>query len=164
MDAPDQRLFEADIADAAFLIGARKRFWGLAAADLVPPELVWPRRILWLAAAPLPNSSDRFYLLLDLAGYRTASPTGAFWDPATKAALALGKWPKGKGGSRFAKVFRTDWAGGRAFYHPYDRVTAQSHPQWTTEQPHLIWSAKLTIVDYLEEFHGLLQGSDYVGV
>ncbi len=164
MDAPDQRLFEADVADAEFLIGARKGFWGLAASDLRPADLVWPKRILWIAAAPRPNSPEKFYLLLDLAGYRTASPTGNFWDPGTKAALALGRWPKGKSGSRFAKVFRTDWEGGRAFYHPYDRFAAQSHTQWATEQPHLIWSARLTIVDYLEEFYGLLQGSDYVGV
>jgi len=164
MDAPDHRLFEADVAEAEFLIGAGKGFWGLAASDLRPADVVWPKRILWLAAAPRPNAPDRFHLLLDLTGYRAASPTGAFWDPATKAALTLERWPKGKGGSRFAKVFRTDWEGGRAFYHPYDRFAAQSHTQWATEQPHLIWSARLTIVDYLAEFHGLLQGSDYVGV
>jgi len=164
MDPPDQRLFEADVADAEFLIGASKGWWGLAPATVVPADLAWPKTILWLAAAPRPNAPERFYVLLDVAGYRTASPTGSFWDPETRGALALAKRPKGKDGSRFAKVLRTDWEGGRAFYHPYDRLAAQSHTQWSTEQPNLIWSAKLTIVDYLEEFYALFQGSDYVGV
>lgn len=164
MEGPDQRLFEADVTDAPFLIGASKGQWGLTAADLLPPWLTWPKRILWLAAPPRPNAPEKFHLLLDLAGYRAASPTGAFWDPTTKAALATAKWPKGKGGSRFAKVFRTDWEGAKALYHPFDRFAASSHTQWATEQPHLIWTSDRTIVDFLAEFHGLFQGSDYVGV
>ena len=70
------------------------------------------------------------------------SPTGAFWDPVKKQTLELGKWPKGKPGSRFAIVFRTDGfsAAGRAFYHPYDRAPVQDHTQWRAEQPHLIWT------------------------
>lgn len=164
MNTPDQRLFEADVAGAPFLIGVHKGWWGLAAADLVPTDMVWPTRILWVAAAPRPNSPDRHYLLLDLTGYRTVSPTGSFWDPETKTPLALAKWPKGTYGSRVAKVFRTDWEGGRALYHPYDRVAAQGHADWPTQQPHLVWNSNRTIVDYLEEVFGLLQGGDYVGV
>jgi hypothetical protein len=165
MDAPDQRLFEADVADAEFLIGARKGWWDLAPASVLPTDLAWPKRIVWIAAAQRARSPDKFYFLLDLKGYRTASPTGTLWDPETKARLALEKWPKGKDGSRFAKVFRTaDWKRGEALYHPYDRVAAQDHREWKREQPHLVWTAERTIVDFLEEFYALLQGSDYIGV
>jgi hypothetical protein len=78
--------------------------------------------------------------------------------------LALEKRPKGRPGSRFAKVFRTDWEGGRAFYHPYDRAAANSHADWPSTQPHLVWNANHTIVDYLAEFHALLNSGDYLGV
>lgn len=165
MDAPAQRLFETDVADAPFLMGAAKGWWGLAPPAMVPANLVWPKRVLWIAAAERANAPDRFYILLDLKGYRTTSPTGTVWDPETKARLALEKWPKGKDGSRFAKVFRTaDWQRGAAFYHPYDRIAAAGHSEWKSQQPHLVWTADHTIVDWLEEFYNLLQGGDYIGV
>lgn len=121
-------------------------------------------RILWVQTAPRAEAPDRFYLQLDLEGYRTVSPTGTFWDPSTEASLAHDKRPKGKIDSRCAKVFRTDWEGGRAFYHPYDRLAAAGHQQWTTEQPSLIWDCAHTIVDYLEEIHSLLNSGDYLGL
>jgi len=69
---------------------------------------------------------------------------------------------RGEENSRFTKVFRTDWEEGRAFYHPYDRRAADSHPDWRTQQPHLVWTSDRTIVDYLEEFHSLLNSDVYV--
>jgi hypothetical protein len=42
-------------------------------------------------------------------------------------------------------------------------VAAQGHPHWAKDQLHLAWTANHTIVDYLEEFHVLLNGGDYVG-
>jgi len=101
---------------------------------------------------------------LDITGYRNDQPTGTFWDPETKAALATSRRPRGAENSRFARVFRTDWENSRAFYHPYDRVAAKSHPQWLTDQPHLIWDSDHTIVDYLEELSSLLQCGEYLGV
>jgi hypothetical protein len=63
-------------------------------------------------------------------------------------------------------VFRKNGfsAAGRAFYHPYDRAPVQDHPQWSMEQPHLIWLCSHTIVNYLEEFQSLLTCGDYIGV
>jgi hypothetical protein len=164
MDKPDQRLFEHDLSSAEFRIGAEKRRWGVSAAEVLPTNLAWPNVILWIAAAARPNSPDLFHILLDAAGYRNASPTGMFWDPNTKATLDLAKRPKGTPNSRVAKVFRTDWNSGTAFYHPYDRVAAQGHAEWPKEQPHLIWTPDHTIVDFLEEFHSLLNSGDYIGV
>jgi hypothetical protein len=102
-------------------------------------------------------------VLLDLAGYRSVPPTGTFYDPVTEARLANDKRPKATGDSRFAKVFRTDWSGGSAFYHPYDRVAASGHTEWPRTQAHLIWTHAHTIADYLQEFHALLNCGDYLG-
>jgi hypothetical protein len=166
MAGPDEQLFEGDLLSAEYRSGAVKGLWGLADPSARSEGAVWPKAYFWLAAAPRANAPDRFYVALDMAGYRSVSPTGAFWDRATKAALDLTKWPKGKPGSRLAMVFRTSgWPhAGKTFYHPYDRVSAQSHPSWPNEQPHLIWESTHTIVHYLEEFQSLLTSGDYLGV
>jgi len=164
MEKPDQRLFEDDLSSAEFRTGVAKGFWDLAGADVLPEGLAWPNRIFWMAAAARVNAPGRYYIQLDLSGYRSVPPTGTFWDPNTKTVLDFPKRPKGKSDSRFAKVFRTDWEKGSAFYHPYDRVAAQGHPKWAAEQPHIIWTSNHTIVDYLEEFHSLLNCGDYLGV
>ena len=157
MQSPSQRLFEADLQSAEFRSGVLKEYWGVAARD-------WPQVILWIRAAPRTGAPDRYYVALDLEGYRAAAPTGTFWDPGTKAMLDAARRPKGKDDSRFAKVFRTDWNKGRAFYHPYDRVAAEGHPDWRTRQPHLVWTSDRTIVDYMEEIRSLLNSDDYIGV
>lgn len=157
MKSPSQRLFEADLQSVEFRSGVLNEYWGVAALD-------WPRVILWIRAAPRSGAPDRYHVALDLEGYRAAAPTGTFWDPATVTRLDAERRPKGKADSRFAKVFRTDWEDGRAFYHPYDRVAADSHPDWRTQQPHLVWTSDRTIVDYLEEIRSLLNSGDYVGV
>jgi hypothetical protein len=164
MDKPDQRLFAADLDPAEFRAGALKGYWGLAGTEVLPEQPEWPVRILWVQSAAHEGAPDRFFLRLDLEGYRAASPTGTFWDLNTGAALVAEKRPKGKKDSRCAKVFRTDWEGGRAFYHPYDRVAATGHPKWITEQPSLIWDSNHTIIDYLEEIHSLLNSGDYLGI
>ena len=163
MKPPDQRLFESDLSSAEFRIGAVNGWWGTPESALLPADLAWPQVILWIASAARENAPTRFYFYLDATGYRTVPPTGTFWDPATKSALDVAKRPKGRPGSRFKMVFRTDW-NNAALYHPYDRVAAQSHPQWTKEQPHLIWTVDRTIADYLTEFHTLLNCGDYLGI
>jgi hypothetical protein len=166
MFPPDQRLFEADLQSAPYRIGAAKGLWAQAEAEVLPDGAAWPRAFFWMAAASRANAPDRYHVALNLSGYRSVAPTGAFWDPAKKATLDLAKWPKGKPGSRFAMVFRT--AGfngcGSAFYHPYDRVATVGHTEWPKQQPHLIWTNEHTIVDYLEEFQSLLMAGDYLGV
>ena len=164
MDKPDQRLFDADATSADFRAGALKGYWGLAGADILPEQPAWPRRILWIAAAPRPNAPDRYYVDLDLTGYRADAPTGTFWNPNTKSILEFNLRPKGKPDSRVAKVFRTDWKDGKAFYHPYDRVAAKDHTDWPRDQPSLIWDSEHTITHYLEEIHSLLNCGDYIGL
>ncbi len=157
MKSPSQRLFEVDLQSVDFRSGVLKEQWDVAALD-------WPQVILWVRAASREGAPDRYHVALNLEGYRAAAPTGTFWDPSTEAMLATARRPKGKEGSRFAKVFRTDWEKGRAFYHPYDRVAAGSHDKWPTQLPHRVWTSNHTIVDYLEEIRSLLNSDDYVGV
>ena len=165
---PDQRLFEADLLLAEYRAGVAKGLWARAEANVLPEGdgAKWPNAYFWMAAARRPGAPDRCYVALNLRGYNAAPPTGPFWDPLKKQPLEITKWPKGKSGSRFALVFRTSGfcAPGRAFYHPYDRAPVQDHPQWPTEQPHLVWTDSHTIVDYLEEFQSLLTCGDYLGV
>jgi len=163
---PDQRLFEADLSSAEFRIGESKGCWGVAGEGERPADAAWPKVYLWVAAAPRENAPNRFYLALEAEGYRVPSPTGTFWDQIKKAPLAFSAFPKGKPGSRVDKVFRTDiWAStNKALYHPYDRVAAQGHAGWSTEQPHLIWDSNHTIVDFLDEVRKLLNCGDYIGV
>ena len=157
MKSPSQRLLEGDLQSAEYRSGVLKEHWGVAAVD-------WPRVFLWVRAAPRGGAPDRYHVALDLEGYRGAAPTGTFWDPTTGTMLEAARRPKGKANSRFAKVFRTDWEDGKAFYHPYDRVAADSHSEWRTKQPHLVWTADHRIVDYLEEIRSLLNSDDYVGL
>ena len=167
MDKPDQRLFEEDIASAEFRIGAAKGRWGLPAPELLADDFIWPRRLLWIVAAPRPSAPDRYYIAMNAEGYRRVPPTGTFWDPATRAVPELKNWPKGRPGSRFAKVFRTDWNNRTAFYHPYDRVAAEGHTDWkkgAKDDTCRHWTSEHTIVDYLEEFFQLLNCGDYLGI
>ena len=164
MQSPSQRLFDADVQSAEFRSGTLKVYWGVVAQDLLPDELVWPQVVLWIGAAPRAVAPDRYYVALNVDGYRAAAPTGTFWDSETKTILDTARRPKGKANSRFAKVFRTDWKEGRAFYHPYDRRAADSHSKWRTRQPHLVWTPDHTIVDYLEEIRSLLNSDNYIGV
>jgi hypothetical protein len=166
MLAPDHRLFEADLLSAEFRNGVSKGLWGKAELKAMPDAVAWPMAYLWMAAAPRTGAPDRYYVALNLQGYRSVPPTGPLWDPVKKQTLELGKWPKGKPNSRFALVFRTGGFtfAGRALYHPYDRSPLSDHPRWPTEQPHLVWTDAHTIVNYLEEFQSLLTCGDYLGV
>lgn len=163
MESPAQRLFKSDLAAAEFLSGAVKGLWGQVEGGDAD---TWPMAYLFMSAAKRDNAPDRFYVRLDMTGYRSVGPTGRFWDPDTKQDLAYAKYPKGKPGSRFAGIFRTDgWNdSNKGFYHPYDRVAAASHTEWPAAMPHLVWNSNRTIVDYLEEFQTLLNCGDYIGV
>jgi hypothetical protein len=164
MKGPDQRTFEADLEDGPFRIGVAKAHWGLADPSTIPEDMAWPQVILWIAAIPRKEAPNRFCVRLNLDKYPSVPPTGTFWDPSTKDFLGVAKRPKGTG--QVGVVFRTDWEGGRAFYHPFDRVAAQSHAsEWPKKYPHLLWDpTRHTIVDFLSMLHGYLQSAEYTGI
>ncbi len=150
-----------DLRDGAFLASVADGRYGLPDEEHTK-GVAWPHVVIWVAAAQRSGSPDRFHLLLDCQGYPTQGPTGSFWDSNTKGLLVASDWPKGQG--QVAAVFRSDWEGGRALYHPFDRYTAGKHADWPAKYPHLLWHSKRTIVDYLGMVHGLLNCNDYRGV
>ncbi len=157
---PSQRILLAHLQAPEFHAGAAGGWWGYVADDRVP----WPHVLLWIAAPERPGAPDRFHARLDVTGYPGEAPTGNLVEPVSWEPLDPARRPKGSAESRFARVMRTDWEGGRAFYHPFDRVAAKSHPDWPTTMPRKQWTATHTITRWLEEFHALFQSEEYVGV
>lgn len=148
---PDENVFRNDLRTAEYLIGAIESRWGVVETSLLPSGIVWPTAIIWVATKA---KCERYFFRFDLADYPIQPPTGSFCDPESGEYLALDKRPKTKG--RGELVFRTDWQGRVALYHPYDRVAAQSHSGWATQYPNLVWGRGHTITDLLEElFHFL---------
>ena len=162
MIGPDERAFLNDVESGPFKIGVAAGQWDLAEPEACPSDSGWPTVVLWVATAPRQNAPDRFHIRMDCQQYPNEPPTGTFWDPVAKTPLAIAARPKGR--DQVAKVFRVDWEGGRAFYHPYDRVAAKSHGDWPTKYPHLVWDRNHTVVDLLIEIYRLLNCNDYTGV
>jgi len=98
----------------------------------------------------------------DVENYGSEPITGGFWDESTANFLAPEKWPKGTPGSVVASVFKTNgWAApGRGFYHPWDRLARPGH-QWS--DPRFAWNEKITIAEYVAQFHRWLNCKDYLG-
>ena len=167
MLAPDQRLFESDLQSAEYRNGVAKGLWDQADGAALPDDAAWPNAYFWMAAAPRTGAPDRYYVALNLSGYRSVPPTGPFWDPVKKQ--TAGVWQMAEGQAE--QPVRDGVQDGRIFRGRYarfiTRTTArryQDHPQWRTEQPHLVWTSSHTIVNYLEEFQSLLTCGDYIGV
>lgn len=156
----EQALFD-DLAGVEFQVGVAEGRWGLPGSDLKAELPSWPSKVFWIAAAARQGSPDRFYIRLDCTNYPVSAPTGTFWDPVSGTALSFDRRPKGT--DRVARVFRTDWNNGTAFYHPYDRATAD-HADWPRSYPAVVWTRDHTIVDFLSMLHGLLHSREYTGV
>lgn len=158
--APDQRIVTEHLQTPEFRSGVADGIWGHIEVEQVP----WPHVLLWIAAPARKDAPDRFHVRLDCTGYPTDAPTGNLVDPCSWGPLDAARRPKGRTGSRFARVMRTDWEGGRAFYHPFDRRAAKSHPDWPKAMPRKLWTPAHTLTSWLEEFYALFQSDDYLGV
>ena len=128
MSTNAQRLLEADLASAPFRAGL------LRAAGTgrfrTPADIAWPHLFTYVAAAPRPNSPERWLVRWDATNYGSGPITGGFWDAQANTFLAREKWPKARPGSVVASVFKTEgWAApGQGFYHPWDRTALAGHP------------------------------------
>jgi hypothetical protein len=157
-----QRLLEADLQRADFLVGVDKGHWSL----LHPvSESEWPRVFTWVRAASRPTGPEQWLVRWDLAGYNEQSPTGAFWDVTAGALLPGALWPKAQADSVAAKVFRIDgWTqSGKAFYHPYDRLARHDHTDWPKQNPAYVWTNKNTLTDFIVLVHRWLNCEAYIG-
>lgn len=160
MDAPDLVSLRSHLDGVPFRKGASCGWWGVVDPHLGMPA--WPCVLFWVAAAPRPSSPDRFCVRLDCTGYPHAAPTGTFWDVTSNQMLAPDKRPKGK--EQVGIVFRTDWEGGRAFYHPLDRHALTTHLDWPQKYASMCWRPDRTIVDFLQMLYLFLNCADYTGV
>ena len=149
MKGPDQRAFEADVAKAAFRLGAIEGRWRLV-------ETAWPYALIAVTA----NDGREYVLRLECAGYPQRPPTGGPWDVVRNEVLAFDQWPRGKGG-RVSAVFRTNWKRGTALYLPCDRTSIAGHDNWRHEMPSKVWQPAGGIGQYLELVHDLLHCRDY---
>lgn len=157
---PAHRILMAHLQAPEFLAGAAQGWWG----HVVDERVAWPNLLLWIAAPMRPGAPEHFHVRLDFDQYPTKPPTGNIADPATTELMPFAQRPKGRADSRFAKVMRTDWEDGRAFYHPFDRVASFSHPNWATDVPRKRWTSSHTVTHWLLEFHALFHSEEYVGV
>ena len=106
-----------------------------------PTAAAWPSVYFWMAAAPRTGAPDRYYVALNLSGYRSVPPTGPFWDPVKKQVLERGKWPKGKPGQplRHGVPHRRLLRGGSGLLSPL-RPRAGQRPSAVADRtaaPHL---------------------------
>lgn len=150
MTAPDQRAFEADVAKATFRLAVTEERWRLL-------KTVWPYVYFSITA----GDRRKHVVRLNVAGYPQVGPTGGPWDMDRDQILAFDLWPRGSGG-RVSAVFRHDWQNGAALYHPFDRVSWDSHSNWRNEMPAKVWTPVRGISQYLEALHELLNSRDYM--
>lgn len=146
---PDQRAFEADVAKAAFRLGAVEGRWRIV-------KIEWPFAFVAVVA----KDAREFVLRLNCSGYPQLPPTGGPWDLERDQVLAFGDWPQGKGG-RVSAVFRTDWKYGTALYLPCDRESIKGHDGWRQQMPSKVWRPSDGVVQYLEQVYELLHCGDY---
>jgi hypothetical protein len=152
--SPDERVFRSHLERVDFRVGVERKRWRFV-------EIAWPWVIIGVTAAERASGPDEFMLRFELSNYPTAGPTAGLWDPIEKAYLTADRRPKGR---RQTLVFRADWEGGEALYHPCDRRAVTGHPAWVGESPAAAWGASSDITHYLKQVSELLMAEDYEGV
>lgn len=148
--SPDENVFQAHVATAAFRLGEADRRWRLL-------EVTWP----WAFVSVFAKDEREYVLRFNCSDYPQSPPTGGPWDREEACVLAFNLWPRSRGG-RLGSVFRTDWKNGTALYLPCDRESLLGHDNWRTEMPSKIWRPANGIIQYLELVHELLNCSDYL--
>lgn len=155
---PDMAAMEEHLTSAEFRLGVQDGCWDVLAGY---PD-TWPKVRFWVAAAARPNAPTRFFFSFDCRLYPTNAVTGSLCTPDGSSCLPPNARPKGTG--RVERVFRWDWEGGKALYHPFDRTALKGHGTWANKHRDLIWTRNSTIVDLLSELHQLLNCGEYRGV
>lgn len=157
-----QRLLEADLQKADFLMGVAAGRWAL---EQPVAEAAWPIVYTRIPAAPRASGPDSWLVRWDVDGYGAKSPTGGFWDVAANGCVEPQKWPKGRDGSPVAGVFKVaGWAApGRGFYHPYDRLAREGHHEWPANNPQYVWTEQNTLTDFVALVQRWVNCGDYLG-
>jgi hypothetical protein len=152
---PDRASFERDLAGAAFRLGEFSGRWRLAQID-------WPNAIIAIMAPERTGAPAAYGFRFECSGYPTLPPTAQPWDLEANQPLPAPRWPGGR--NIVADVFRPDWEPGRARYHPCDRITINTHPDWKNQHPNRLWRPERGIAFFLEQLHDLLHSAHYSGL
>jgi hypothetical protein len=154
---PSEQAFLADAGKAKFQNGVDKGRW-----RLVEGSERWPIVCIEVAALAKLNAPAGYAFRFDLTGYPEQPPTARLWDVTTGSPLLRAKWPGGKG--RVTAAFNPDWNAESAIYLPCDRVALVGHDAWRQQHPHLLWSSRGDITQYLWILYDLLNSPEYGGL
>lgn len=152
---PDRAILEKDLAGAAYRLGELSGRWRLV-------KLAWPYAYIAITASHRDGAPADYGFRFDCTGYPSQPPSAQPWDCVTDAPLPAPRWPGGR--SVVADVFRPDWEQGRALYHPCDRITITTHPDWRHQHPNRLWRPERGITFFLEQLHDLLHSPLYTGL
>ena len=154
---PDQEIFQDHILENDFRNGVVLSQW-----DVHPLEgVTWPNLIMWVSAAPRPNSPNKYHFRFTLDEYPKNPPTShVCLENGTKAPDA--KWPSGV--HDVAMVFCVNnWEFRNALYAPWDRAGLLVHGEWKDLHKGVAWEKTFTITHYLNRVYNLLNHDDYKG-
>lgn len=146
---PDETALRADLAKAAFRLGAAEGRWRLEAIS-------WPHVVVTVMA----RDGQGYALRFRCDGFPQSLPTAQPWDAVANTPLPFARWPRSQGG-RLGAVFRPDWKNGTALYLPCDRESLPGHDAWRHQTPSKIWRPHDGLIQYLELVHELLNSRDY---
>jgi hypothetical protein len=152
---PDRASFERDLAGAAYRFGELAARWHLVRLD-------WPVAVITIGASARTGAPANYGFRFECSGYPALPPNAQPWDLEANQPLPAHRWPGGR--NVVADVFRPDWEQGRALYHPCDRVTISTHPDWKNQHPNRLWRPERGIAFFLEQLHDLLHSSHYSGL
>lgn len=152
---PDRAMLERDLAGAAFRLGEMSGRWHLV-------KQAWPHVCIAVTASERASAPAAFTFRFECSGYPARPPSAQLWDCDLDVPLPASRWPGGR--SLVADVFRPDWEQGRALYHPCDRITIDTHPDWRNQHPARLWRPDRGITFYLEQIHDLLHSPHYSGL
>lgn len=156
---PDLISFNKHIADPSFQLGVEQSKWGILNNSDERPE--WPFVLIWIAAAERNKAADRYYFKFDLGNYPAVAPNIGLWKPETNTSLPALERPKGSG--NVSMIFRSNWLDGSHLYAPYERTALQTHPDWPSAYPDLMWKPTDKIHKIVNDLHINLNSTEYHG-
>lgn len=131
--APDQVLFEQDLAAATFRCGEIEGRWRHIAT-------CWPHAVIAVSAPPRPNAPTEYGFRFECSGYRQRPVTAQLWDLQAGRPLPPARWPTGS--FLVSSVFRPGWKRGTCLYLPCDRLSIEGHDNWRNEYPDRLWKGE----------------------
>lgn len=141
-----ERRLHADLTRSSVQVGVARGHWQIERVD---GGLI----VASISTAPTIHPPGSLALRIAALEYPDQPPTSTPWDLVGDCQLAADDRPKS---GRAATVFRPDWEGGRALYHPCDRVAITGHPDWVREHADELWDPTDDISQLFRVVHTIL--------